>query len=104
MFWILAYQGSQPVGFYIYNFKFASYVGSRVLYIEDMYLIDGFDDDDSKRILLQHAVNESQFERCCRAEMRVLKEVNFGYGLIKSFGFSEIKKWNVYRLDILNPH
>ncbi|MDR5874613.1 GNAT family N-acetyltransferase [Vreelandella gomseomensis] len=99
-FALLAYQGNQPIGFYIYNFKFASYVGSRVLYIEDLYFIDGFDGDENKSILLQHALKVSRSENCCRTEMRVLKEFNIGYDLISSFGFSEIKKWSVYRLDL----
>ncbi|KPQ22222.1 MULTISPECIES: hypothetical protein [unclassified Halomonas] len=96
----LAYQDEQPVGFYIYNFKFASYIASRVLYVEDMYLVDGFDTDENKKLLLQHAVRRSQSEKCCRVEMRVLKAFNPGYGLIKSVGFSEITKWDVYRLDL----
>ncbi|MDQ7733549.1 hypothetical protein QT231_12635 [Halomonas sp. SpR1] len=99
-FGFLVYQDNQPIGFYIYNFKFASYIASRVLYIEDLYLIDGFATEENKKLLLQHAVSISQSENCCRVEMRVLKEINFGYGLIKSFGFSEIKKWDVYRLDL----
>lgn len=99
-FGALAYQGDQPVGFYIYNFKFASYIASRVLYIEDLYLIDGYDTEENKKLLLQHAVRRSQSESCCRVEMRVLREFNVGYGLIKSVGFSEIQKWDVYRLDL----
>lgn len=99
-FGFLAYEGNQAVGFYIYYFKFASYIGSRVLYIEDLYLIDGFDTEERKNTLLQHAVRRSQSEKCCRVEMRVLKEFNFGYSLIENIGFREIKKWDVYRLDL----
>lgn len=99
-FGFLAYQDNQPIGFYIYSFKFASYIASRVLYIEDLYLIDGFDTEENKKLLLTHAVSISQSEKCCRVEMRVLKAFNPGYGLIKSVGFNEITKWDVYRLDL----
>lgn len=97
---LLAYQDSQAVGFYIYYFEFASYIASRVLHIEDIFLIDGFDTDDFKNTLLEHAVNKSQAEGCCRVEMRVLKEFSFSVGLIENIGFREVTKWSTHRLDL----
>lgn len=73
-----------------------------MLYIEDAYLIDDFKTQQNKIELMKHAIQRSIRESCCRVEMRVLKTFNIGYDVIGDLGFSQIKKWDVYRIE--NPH
>ena len=96
-FGFLLFTNEQPVGFYIYYFKFASYLGSKVLYIEDVYLSDNVDVAENKVRLLKHAIQQARLEQCCRVEMRVLKSFNIGYDVIKNCGFEHVDKWDVYR-------
>ncbi len=98
-FGFLSFFGDQAVGFYIYCFKFASYLGSIVLYIEDMYLIQDFRTLENKAALLNHAIEQSLADKCCRVEMRVLKSFNLGYEIINDLGFNQITKWDVYRFE-----
>lgn len=90
---------NQAVGFFIYTYKFASYSGGKVLYIEDIFLKEKFRTEENKVALLQHAVERSIIENCCRVEMRVLKTFNYGYEILADFGFNQITKWDVYRLE-----
>lgn len=98
-FGFLSYIGNKAVGFYIYCFKFASYLGSRVLYIEDLYLTKQYRSPENKEALIKHAIKQSRNDNCCRVEMRVLKTFNFGYNIINDCGFNQIMKWDVYRFD-----
>ena len=98
-FGFLFFINHKPAGFYIYCFKFATYLGSKVLYIEDIYLTEEFRSPENKVNLLRHAIQQSELERCCRVEMRILKSFNIGYEVIKDCGFSQINKWDVYRLE-----
>ncbi len=95
----LCYIQNQAVGFYLYCFKFASYLGSKVLYLEDVYFISKFSTEDNKSVLLNHVKGVSEKQKCSRIEMRVLKTFNLGYELINNTGFKQITKWDVYRFE-----
>lgn len=99
-FGVVAYQEGRPIGFYTYYYKFASYLGARVLYVEDLHLVEGAGTEKNKHTLLEHAVMKSRNEGCCRIEMRVLKNFNLGYDVIEMSGFEEVEKWDVYRLSL----
>lgn len=98
----LLYSDGQAIGFYIYSYKFASYLGSKVIYIEDIHLTEKHRNLANKKRLLEHAIQLSVAEKCCRVELRVLKSFNIGYELIESFGFNPVSKWQVYRLENSN--
>ena len=96
----LAYEENVTIGFGIYYFKFASYMGSKVLYIEDIYLINKFRTSAYKTCLLKHAIQKARIQSCVRIEMRVLKNFNIGYDIIAESGFREIEKWDVFRYEL----
>ncbi len=101
MYGYLLYANDEAVGFYLYHYKFATYIGSKVLYIEDIYLTDEYATTENKRLLLQHAIAISREKHCCRVEMRMLKAFNIGYEFIQANGFNVVDKWEVYRLNNL---
>ena len=98
-FGYLSFINKEVVGFYVYYFKFASYQGSRALYVEDIYLTSECRTNENKSELLKHTIRQSEDENCSRIEMRVLKLFNFGYDMIKETGFKQITKWDVYRIE-----
>ncbi len=100
--YILFSDNNDPIGFYVYNFKFASYVGAKVLYIEDIYLVQDHRDLQQKKLLLGHAVQNALHEECCRIELRMLKSFNIGYDIVESLKFKPVHKWEVYRLEWLD--
>ncbi len=99
LFGLLVLVSNEPVGFYIYCFKFATYIGSRVLYIEDLYLKEEFRTIENNTLILRHTIKQATHEKCCRVEMRVLKSFNIGYSNINEIGFHQIKKWDVFRYE-----
>jgi len=86
------------IGFYACLYKFATYLGERVLHIEDIYIQS---EHREKYIdeLIDHALHKASSEKCCRVEMRVLKSYNIGYGHIEKAGFSVVEKWNIFRFE-----
>ncbi len=99
LFGFLAFVNNEPVGFYVYCFKFATYIGARVIYIEDLYLKEEFRTKENNTTILKHTIKQATLEKCCRAEMRVLRSFNIGYRTINEVGFNQIKKWDVFRCE-----
>jgi hypothetical protein len=95
----LCYQDNIAIGFAICNYKFATYLGSNVLYIEDIYLKETYNTNDNKKELLHYLIELASAENCARVEMRVLNNCNLGTELINELGFEKIEKWSVYRLS-----
>jgi len=95
----LLYSHDMAIGFYIYSYKFASYIGSKVIYIEDIHLTEKYKNTGNKLKLLKHALDLSLKESCCRVELRMLKSFNIGYEIVESLGFKPVKKWEVYRFE-----
>lgn len=88
----------EAVGFYTCLSKFATYLGEEVLHIEDIYLNENHREKYIATVL-NHAIQQAASNKCCRVEMRVLKNYNMGYGAIESVGFRKIEKWDVFRFE-----
>lgn len=99
-FGTLAYQDDKLIGFSICNYKFATYIGHPVLYIEDIYLENEHCTDENKREFINFLIKQGAERGCFRIEMRVLRNVNWGTRLLNNLGFENIEKWSVYRLSI----
>ena len=101
---VLAYDGSQtPVGFGVYVFKFATYLSAKVLYIEDLYFRPHYRTQERMTKLLDYIVEQAKSQDCCRIEMRVLHEFNMGVVQLRRMGFKKVTKWDVYRMEIVDP-
>ena len=96
---ILVYDNDNLIGFCVYIFKFASYLGKKVLYIEDVYLRDKYKNTPDIEELLHYLSKLMENEECCRLEMRVLHQLNIGLNELHNFGLRKITKWDVYRLE-----
>lgn len=95
----LCLEDEEIIGFVICNYKFATYLGSKVLYIEDIYLKKDFSTDENKTKFLTHLSEKAFQDGCARVEMRVLHNFNWGIKLLQKLGFEKIEKWSVYRLS-----
>lgn len=96
---IICYQDNEIIGFCIFYYKFATYLGNKVLFIEDIYLKITFRSEENKMELLKYMIKKAFKDDCERIEMRVLNNFNFGIELIKEQGFKKITKWATYRLE-----
>lgn len=99
VFGILIYKENKPIGFIIYINKFATYLASKVLFIEDIYLKNKYQTKKKINELLQYMINKANIEKYSRLEMRVLNKYNLNKSIIKQNGFNKIKKWDTYRFE-----
>ena len=99
VFGILIYIKNKPIGFIIYINKFATYLASKVLFIEDIYLKNKYQTKKNINKLLQYMINKSNIEKYSRLEMRVLYNYNLDKTIIKQNGFKKIQKWDTYRFE-----
>jgi len=98
-FGLLAYEGDEPIGFVICSKKFATYLASKVLWIEDIYLKSAHKTKQNMAELLQYMIKRSKTERYARLEMRVLDAYSFDMATLKQKGFHKITKWSTYRFE-----
>lgn len=96
---ILSLEAEVHVGFCVINYKFATYLGKKVMYIEDLYLKPEYKTEERKKEFLNFLINNGQKSDCARIEMRVMNNFDWGVDLIKNLGFNKIDKWSVYRLS-----
>ncbi len=96
----LVYNSHKLVGFCIYFEKFATYLASKVLFIEDLYLRkSNYLSKDDILDVLSYIQTISKSRNCKRVEMRVLKRYSIDTKLLEKSGFKKIDKWDVYRYE-----
>jgi hypothetical protein len=96
---ILVYKNDTPIGFIIFVNKFATYLASKVLFIEDIYLINKYCTKKNMNKLLKYIIKKSKVEHYARVELRVLRNYSFDKTIIKKNRFKKIKKWDTYRYE-----
>jgi len=99
VFGILIFEKNKPIGFIIYVHKFATYLASKVLFIEDIYLKSNYQNENHINSVLQHIIKKSKKEKYARIELRVLKNYSLDKKLLKTNKFKKIKKWDTYRYE-----
>lgn len=96
---ILIFKNNDLIGFAIYLYKFATYLGKRILHIEDVYLKHPYKTSTNTQQVLSFFTKKMKLEDCCRLELRVLHALNIGILELQAAGFNKIKKWDVYRIE-----
>ena len=99
VFGMLIFKKYKPIGFIIYVNKFATYLASKVLFIEDIYLKSNYQDENHINLILQYMIKKSKKEKYARIELRVLKNYSLDKKLLKINKFKKIKKWDTYRYE-----
>ena len=98
-FGLLVYEENEPIGFVVCSKKFATYLASKVLWIEDIYLQDQHRTRQNMAELLQYMIKRSKTEQHARLEMRVLDAYSFDAAILEQNGFHKISKWSTYRFE-----
>jgi len=98
-FGLLVYEGDEPIGFVICSKKFATYLASEVLWIEDIFLKSEYKTKQNMAKLLQYMKKRSKAKQFARLEMRVLDAFSFNTTILEQNGFRKITKWSTYRFE-----
>lgn len=94
---VVAYKNNKPIGFIIYNYKLATYLAKKVLYIEDIFLDDKNYTKKNIQKLFKYIDKKSKKNCCCRVEIRILKNYSMDMDILKKQKFLKIEKWDIYR-------
>ena len=94
----LAYWGSEPAGFALYSYSFASFLGKTGIYIENLYVEPGYRNKGVGKALLVHLAQLSRKLRCGRLEWAVLNWNERAMEFYQDFGAMPMDEWTTFRL------
>ncbi|MCP3918802.1 MAG: GNAT family N-acetyltransferase [bacterium] len=96
---LLAFAGSEPVGYVIYFFSFASMKGSRALWLDDLFIDPAFRGKGIGKGLMAYLADIAVRNRCARLEWIVLDWNAEAIEFYKGLGAEVLPEWRVCRVD-----
>jgi len=96
---ILAYAGREPAGFALFFFNFSTFLGTRGLYLEDLFVKPQFRGAGVGRRLLGELARLAIERGCGRVEWAVLDWNTPAIGFYERLGAQPMKDWTIFRVD-----
>jgi len=91
--------GGEPVGYIVYFFSFATSVGRRCLWMDDLYVVPEFRGKGLGKALLSYMAEFAVKNDCARFEWIVLDWNEPAIGLYRSIGAEMLNDWRICRLE-----
>lgn len=95
---ILAYWGSEAVGFALYSYTFSSFLGKPGIYIEDFYVEQGYRNKGIGKALLIHLAKLGLRHGCGRLAWSVLNWNERAMEFYQDLGAVPMDEWTTFRL------
>ncbi len=95
---VLAYWGSEPAGFALYSYTFSSFLGKTGIYIEDLYVEQGYRNKGIGKALLVHLARLGRRLGCGRLEWAVLNWNERAMEFYQDLGAVPMDEWTTFRL------
>jgi GNAT superfamily N-acetyltransferase len=95
---VLAYWGSQPVGFALYSFTFSSFLGKKGIFIENLYVEQSHRNKGIGKGLLMHMARLGRKLGCGRIEWAVLNWNERAMEFYQDLGAVPMDEWTTFRL------
>jgi GNAT superfamily N-acetyltransferase len=95
---ILAYWGSEPAGFGLYSYTFSSFLGKTGIYIENLYVEQGYRNKGIGKALLVHLARLGRKLDCGRLEWAVLNWNERAMEFYQDLGAVPMDEWTTFRL------
>jgi GNAT superfamily N-acetyltransferase len=95
---ILAFVGSQPAGFALYSYTFASFLGRPGIYIEDLFVEQAHRGAGVGKALLVHLAGIGLQRGCGRLEWSVLNWNERAMEFYQNLGAAPLDEWTTFRL------
>jgi GNAT superfamily N-acetyltransferase len=95
---VLAYWGSEPAGFALYSYTFSSFLGKTGIYIEDLYVEQGYRNKGIGKAVLIHLAKLGRVHGCCRLEWSVLNWNERAMEFYQDLGAVPMDEWTTFRL------
>jgi len=90
--------GSEAVGFAVWFHSYATFLGQRGLYLEDLFVLPAWRGRGVGRALIRHLAGVAIERGCGRMEWSVLDWNDPAIGFYRSIGARPMDEWTVYRL------
>lgn len=95
---VLAYAGSEAVGYALFFHNYSTLLGRRGLYLEDIFVLPAWRGRGVGRRLFSYVARVAIERRCRRLEWRVLDWNESAIRFYRSLGAIPMSDWTVYRL------
>ncbi len=95
----LALVDGRSVGYVVYFFTFATMLGKRGLWLEDLYVSPDFRGKGIAKALMAYLADLAIKNKCGRFEWMVLDWNTSAIGLYKGLGATLLDDWRICRLD-----
>lgn len=95
---LLAFEGDAPVGFSVFFHNFSTFLGTRGLWLEDLYIRPQFRRKGYGRALLLHVARIAHQRRCGRFEWAALDWNTPAIEFYKSLGAVPLDDWTIFRV------
>ena len=95
---VLAFERDTPAGFAVFFHSFSTFLGSRGLWLEDLYVKPQFRGRGYGRALLLHVARIAQERRCARFEWSALDWNTPAIEFYKALGATAMDDWTIYRV------
>lgn len=96
---LLAFAEGKPVAYAVYFFTFATMVGKRGLWLDDLYVNPPFRGKGIGKALLAYLAQLAIENKCGRFEWMVLDWNKSATGFYQGMGAAVLDDWRIYRLD-----
>ncbi|MEG1069380.1 MAG: GNAT family N-acetyltransferase [Ruthenibacterium sp.] len=95
---ILAFEGEKPVGFALYFYNYSTFIGTKGLYLEDLYLLPEHRAQGYGKKLITALFKIAVAENCGRMEWCCLNWNTPSQDFYKSLGAVSMDDWSTWRL------
>lgn len=101
---LIAQEDDKVVGFALYFYNYSTFIGTKGLYLEDLFLYPEFRKKGYGKMLMQALFKIAKEENCGRMEWTCLNWNTPSIEFYKSLGAAPMEEWTTWRLtkeDIL---
>jgi len=96
---LLAFVDGNPIAYATYFFTFATMVGKRGLWLDDIFIVPAFRGKGLGQALIAYLAEIALQNQCGRFEWMVLDWNESAIGFYKSLGANILPDWRICRLD-----
>lgn len=96
---LLAFVAGKPIAYATYYFTFATMVGKRGLWLDDLFIEPAFRGRGIGRALMAHLADVALRNQCGRFEWMVLDWNESAIGFYERLGATLLADWRICRLD-----
>ena len=95
---VIAYAGTQPVGFALYSYTFSSFLGRPGIYVEDLFVEQSHRGGGIGKALLVHLARAGKERGCGRLEWSALNWNERAMEFYTDLGALPMDEWTTFRL------